>query len=260
MSNAEPRFRLLSAGGEQDVAELLDAMFASLAQGDERPFTFANFVSSIDGRAAFGGRSAPLTDPGDRALFHHLRERVDAVLAGTGTLASEPYGLIVPAPERRARRRARGLAEQPLFCTITRSGRLPERLPLLDSPQARVVIFTAAPLAPPTITRSPASVQVIEVKPPQRLTPRHALAVLRQRHGVRTLLCEGGPTLFGALVRAGLVDELFVTIAPLLAGGGCEPAISAGPAAAQPLGARLRWLLEHEGTLYARYALAAREP
>jgi riboflavin biosynthesis pyrimidine reductase len=258
VSDKEPRFTVLAPDrSERGAAELLDGMFAALPVGEERPFTLANFIASVDGRAALSGRSGPLTDPGDRALFHHLRERVDAVLAGTGTLASEPYGPIIPAAARRERRRARGLPEQPLFCTITRSGRLPDGIAMLDSPQARMVIFTAAPL---TLGARRASVEVIEVKPPALLTPGYALAVLRQRHGVRTLLCEGGPTLFGALVRAGLVDELFLTIAPLLAGGGSEPAISAGPAAAQPLGARLRWLLEREGTLYARYALAAREP
>jgi riboflavin biosynthesis pyrimidine reductase len=254
VSQEEPRFTVLTPrGGELAAAQLLDDMFASLRVPGELPFTLANFVMSLDGRAAFRGRSAPLTDRGDRALFHHLRERVDAVLAGPGTLASEPYGPIVPAAARRERRRARGLCEQPLLCTITRSGQLPvERLALLASAQARLVVFSALPLALPPAA---ASVEVIEVRPPERLTPRHVLATLRERHGVRTLLCEGGPTLFGALLRAGLVDELFLTIAPLLTGGGREPAISAGPAAPRLLDARLRWLLEHEGTLYARYAL-----
>jgi len=69
----------------------------------ERPYTFVNFVASLDGRATVSGRSAPLSDPGDRALFHVLREAVDAVMAGTGTLRVERYGRVIKSAEARRR-------------------------------------------------------------------------------------------------------------------------------------------------------------
>jgi 5-amino-6-(5-phosphoribosylamino)uracil reductase len=78
---------------------------------------------------------------------------------------------------------------------------------------------------------------------------------LREVYGIRTLLCEGGPRIFGGLLREGLADELFVTIAPKLVGGGDGPAITSGPELPQPASVRLRWLLERENALFVRYAL-----
>jgi hypothetical protein len=88
----------------------------------QRPFTAANFISSVDGRATFRGRSGGLGDDGDKAVFRALRRTVDAVLVGTGTLAAERYGRIIPNAQARERRRARGLSSEPLACTVTRTG------------------------------------------------------------------------------------------------------------------------------------------
>jgi len=248
-----PRFRqLLPTCAQRDAAELLEAAFAALTPPAQRPYTLANFIASVDGRAAFEGSSLPLGDAGDRALFFELRERVDAVLVGTGTFASEPYGRLLSRPERRERRRARGLAPEPLTCLVTRSGRIDTGARMLACPQARVVIFSAAEV---TLDGVAAQVQVVRCDPEQ-LTLGAALAALRAEHGVRMLLCEGGPTLFAALLAERLVDELFLTIAPRLSGGGREPAITSGPAAGELLSLRLLWLLERDGYLYARYALS----
>ena len=82
---------------------------------------------------------------------------------------------------------------------------------------------------------------------------RAALRALRADHGVRLLLCEGGPTILGALLREGLLDELFLTLAPLLAAG--EPPLPTvtGQALPHPASLRLRWVLESEGELMLRY-------
>ena len=72
---------------------------------------------------------------------------------------------------------------------------------------------------------------------------------------VRSLLCEGGPTLFGALLQEDLVDELFVSLAPKVTGGGTAPAISAGPELAELCALSIVWALELDGTLYLRYAV-----
>jgi riboflavin biosynthesis pyrimidine reductase len=75
---------------------------------------------------------------------------------------------------------------------------------------------------------------------------------LRRDHGVRSLLCEGGPILFGSLLRAGLVDELFLTISPVLVGGGELP-ITAGPGVDAILPMQLAWAFHCDGTLFLRY-------
>ena len=87
------------------------------------------------------------------------------------------------------------------------------------------------------------------------LTFAEAFRRLRADHGVESLLCEGGPTVFGALLTEGLVDELFLTLAAKLVGGGDEPAIAAGPELDTPRELAIRWVLERNGSLYLRYQL-----
>lgn len=233
----------------------LDAIVSSLdllaGASPERPYTIANFVSSVDGRAAFQGHSGALGDEGDRALFHGLRERVDAVLAGTSTVRTERYGQLVRDPERRRRRIAAGLDAEPLACLVTRSGDIPSDVPLFAAPEARIVVFTPGPVE---LSGCAARVEVVELDPGE-LTLTTAMRRLRSEYRVRALLCEGGPTIFGALLQESLVDELFLTLSPKLVGGGPSPTITGGPELVElsPLG--LRWALEREGSLYLRYAL-----
>jgi len=79
------------------------------------------------------------------------------------------------------------------------------------------------------------------------------LARLRADHGIRSLICEGGPTLVSYMLAAGLIDELFLSLAPKLAGGGDEPTITQGPALHAPADAELVWLCEAEGELFTRW-------
>ncbi|HLM51535.1 MAG TPA: dihydrofolate reductase family protein, partial [Solirubrobacteraceae bacterium] len=85
-------------------------------------------------------------------------------------------------------------------------------------------------------------------------TMSRILRSLRADHGVRSVLCEGGPTVLGGLIADGVLDELFLTVAPKLAGGGVDPAITTGPSLPEPDERRLIWLLEQRGTLFLRYA------
>jgi riboflavin biosynthesis pyrimidine reductase len=242
--------RLHPAPATVDLLALLDELRLAERAPAERPYVIANFVSSADGRATFCGRSGPLGDDGDHAVFHGLRERVDAVLAGTVTLQAERYGRLVRTPERVERRIARGLPPTPLLCVIARSGALPTDLPLLEDPESVVIVYTGAPV---TIA-APATVEVTQIDPAE-LTPLTVLRRLRSDYGVRSVLCEGGPTLFGALVHAGVVDELFLTVAPKLVGGGTGPAITAGPELPDLAEMGLEWVLERAGSLYLRYRI-----
>jgi riboflavin biosynthesis pyrimidine reductase len=243
--------QLLPEAGTVEIERLLGSLELATHAPPERPYTLVNFVSSVDGRATIGGRSGPLGDDGDRATFHGLREQVDAVLAGTVTLRTERYGRILGKPERRQRRIERGLSPEPIACIVTRSGDIPTDIPVFDEPEARVVVF--APTEVDTDDCA-AAVDVVRLDPGE-LTLTTALRRLRADFGVGSLLCEGGPTLFGALLHEGVVDELFLTVSPMLAGGGRGPTISSGPELADPQGVRLEWLLERNGALYLRYRL-----
>jgi riboflavin biosynthesis pyrimidine reductase len=137
---------------------------------------------------------------------------------------------------------------------VTRSGDVPADIPLFSDPESRIVLFTAAP-----VPALPENVDVVELDPGE-LTLTTALRHLRRHHGAPRLLCEGGPTLFGALLHEELIDELFLTIAPKLAGGGRGPAITSGPPLADPAKLRIHWLLEREGSLFARYDVSPQKP
>jgi 5-amino-6-(5-phosphoribosylamino)uracil reductase len=245
--------RLLPEPAEVRVGDLLDSLELGARAPMQRPYTFVNFVAGADGRATFGGKSGALGDDGDHAMFHGLRESADAVMAGTGTLRTERYGRMLGKAERRERRVARGRTPEPLVCIVTRSGEVPTEIPLFAEPEARIVIFSAVPVQ---LGSPAAQVEVVAVDPAE-LTLTTALRRLRTDFGVSTLLCEGGPTLFGAMLREHVVDELFLTVAPVLVGGGSGPAVTSGPGLPELQPLRIEWLLERHGSLYLRYALVA---
>jgi riboflavin biosynthesis pyrimidine reductase len=110
-----------------------------------------------------------------------------------------------------------------------------------------VLVFTASEAEPP---ETATSLQVVRHDGAVDLSV--ALSHLRGEHGVRSLLCEGGPRLHAQLQAAGLVDELFLTIAPKLAGGEAPRILEGALPAIAPL--ELSWLLEEQGELFARYS------
>ncbi len=209
----------------------------------------ANFVMSLDGRASFRGRSGGLGDDGDKALFRALRGAADAILVGTGTLRAERYGRMIRDPQVREHRRAQGLSAEPLACILSRSGRLPLAIPLFAESEAKVIVFSSRDI---DLAGVNAQVELVCL-PEAELSFAAALAHLRSQHDIRALLCEGGPTVLGALLREHLVDELFLTVAPKLVGGGDAPTITSGPELPDLAGARLAGALERAGTLFLRY-------
>ncbi len=253
-------FRRLLAPGEQATAEeIVEGLgFRDRgAAGTRRPCLMLNMVSTADGRATIGGRSGPLGGRADRELFHALRAGVDAVMAGAGTVRSERYGRIIPDEGRRHRRRERGLSEEPLACIVSGRLSLPPELPLLASPAARVVILTAAEGSLP---RSAAQVEYVRARRDGTLDLPAALAELRERFAVHTLLCEGGPHLNSQLLAAGLVDELFLSLSPKLAGGDATAGrrslrILAGAEFDPPIELELRDALESDSHLFLHYGV-----
>jgi riboflavin-specific deaminase-like protein len=182
-------------------------------------------ISTADGRAARDGRSATIGGDADLQLLLDLRARADAVLIGTGTLRAEGYDRLVRSEERRRRRVESGLAEDPLAVVLSRRFDVPWEAGLFQAARQPVLVYAGPPAPdagePPDV---PAPVEVVRLEVPG-LT--QMLSDLQAR-GVRTLLSEGGPTMHGALWAAGVVDELFLTIAPLLTGDAEEPNIVEG--------------------------------
>ena len=235
-----------------EVPEILTGLQLEERAGPHRPYTIVNFIASADGRATFRGRSAPLGDPVDREMFHGLREQAEAVIAGTHTIRVERYGRLTRDPERQERRLAAGRQAEPLACLVTRSGNVPVDAPLFSEPESRIVVFGPQGLE---LRGVEAQLEVVRLDPGE-LTLTTAMRRLRSEFGIRSLLCEGGPTLFNGLLHEGLVDEMFLTLAPKLSGGGSAPAITSGPELPELQTLNLIWALEAADSLYLRYRLS----
>ncbi|MGH2854121.1 MAG: dihydrofolate reductase family protein [Solirubrobacteraceae bacterium] len=220
----------------------------------QRPHVLLNMVCTADGRATLGGRSGPIGDRGDRELFHALRTAVDAVLVGAGTVRAERYHRLVREEAHRQLRHARGLAEEPLACVVSASLTLAADIPLLTDPAARIAILTPSPTGELPGSASPVE-YVRAARDDGTLDLPAALGELRARLGVHTLLCEGGPHLNGQLLAAGLVDELFLSLAPKLGGGvrAESPRIVSGPELDPPVELELLDALESRSNLLLHY-------
>lgn len=255
--------RLLPAGAPASVAEIVAGLglAAEPVPARGRPRVMLNMISTADGRATLRGRSGAISDRADRALFHGLRGAVDAVLVGAATAREEHYGRIIPDAARRAERTRQGLSEEPLACIV--SGRLaldPQDIPLLDEPAASVAILTASAASLPACA---AHVCYVRAERDGQLDLAAALSELRERFDVHSVLCEGGPHLAWELLAGGLLDEMFLSLAPLLAAG--ESAgkqalrILAGAELEPPVRLELLGALRSDSHLFLRYGVAAPE-
>lgn len=238
--------RLLPDPAETTVAaQMAQLDFAAMAH-DERPYTVTNFALTLDGRATIAGRSGRIGSDTDTAMLVGLRTTVDAVMIGAGTMRAEGYGPPVSDPAKRQLREERGLAADPLMVVVG-SLDLPWDAPLFSAGRGEVVLFTADDREPPA-TATPVVVEREE----GRVDTVEMMRRLRER-GVRSLLCEGGPHLHAEMIDGGLVDELFVTHAPKLAGGEGPHLVAGLPERERRLD--LAWLLEEDGELYGRYVV-----
>jgi riboflavin-specific deaminase-like protein len=246
--------RLFPESGEVAVEEAVAGLRLAERAADERPYVIDNMVATADGRAAIEGRAGPIGDPIDRALFLRLRTQVDCVLVGAGTLRAERYGHLVRSEELRAARRAEGLEPEPLACVLTRTMELPWDTSLWTDPASRVALYTSASRNPPPC----AAAVTVHRMAGAELTVERVLRSLRADHDVRSVLCEGGPTLNSHLLSAGLVDELWLTLNPKLAGGAAALTIVAGRELVEPLELEPISIAEGAGDLFTRWRVHQR--
>jgi riboflavin biosynthesis pyrimidine reductase len=212
--------------------------------GEERPYVIVNMVTTADGHGRIGENTAELGGDGDADLFASLRERVDCVMAGVGTIAAEQYKAPARGEDVQARRAEAGLAPRPLVATMTRSGELPADAPLFADAELRVVVASDAELVLDGVA---AQIDRVETTDPAAF-----LHALRRDFGVRSVLLEGGPHLNTPFLAGELVDELFLTFAPVLIGNADPFPIVAGPL---PANQKLHLISAYSGDehLYLRY-------
>jgi riboflavin biosynthesis pyrimidine reductase len=253
--------RLLPSGDPATIAQVVDDL-QLIAAGEDatrrRPYLLLNMIATADGRATLGGRSGPLGGRADKELLYGLRTAVDAVMAGAGTIRAERYGQLIRDDRGRAIRRERGLAEEPLACIVSGRLALDGGIPLLAESGTRVAILTSSEASLPQDCR--AEISYIRNARDGQLDLPGAMAELYERLGVHTLLCEGGPHLNAQLLAHGLVDELFLTLSPKLAGGDAVSEtlrIVSGPEFDPPLDLELAGVLEHDSYLFLRYRVSS---
>jgi riboflavin-specific deaminase-like protein len=239
--------RLYPRPGTTTPSDLIARLDLGSRAPADRPYLVLNMVASLDGKAVVEGRTRQLGGEADRQLFHQLRTQADAIMVGAGTVRTERYGRAVKNQELRAKREEEGL--DPGALTVIVSGRLnlPADLPLLQDPESRVVIATAADHE---LAGTRAQVEYLRTGDDLPLL----MATLRERHGVRSVLCEGGPTLNFHLLAAGLVDELFLCTSPKLVGGAAITIVT-GRELLDPAEAELVWLHEGGGDLFSRWRI-----
>jgi riboflavin biosynthesis pyrimidine reductase len=185
----------------------------------------AIMVCSLDGRATLGGTSRALGGPQDLQMLLALRRRADALLVGPGTVRAEGYGPL-PCPA----------------VLVSRSFDLPWEAGLFAAPGQRVLVYTRGHETPPPVAADVECVGLTALP--------DVLADLRER-GVERLLCEGGPTLNRALLAAGLLDELYLTLSPVVSGEDGPPIVAPGASASF----ELRSVATADGDVYLRYSV-----
>jgi riboflavin-specific deaminase-like protein len=231
----------------QHIRSLDDAALAAhyaypdVSARSAAPYVRVNFVASLDGAVSVDGVSGGLGSDGDRRVFGLLRELAEVVLVGAGTVRAEDY--------RGARKATRGTDTPPPIAVVTGSADLDPASRLFTDTHVPPIVLTLG--SAPRERRAALAAAGADVAVLDRLSPDALLAELGRR-GLHRVLCEGGPSLHGALLAADAVDELCLTLAPLLAGG-TAGRIASGPDGASPREMSLVGALAEDSALLLRY-------
>lgn len=234
-------------GGE--VIDPLELQMGYRRGRSDRPWVMGNFVTTIDGAAVVEGGSTAINDEDDKTMFGAIRAVPDFILVGAETVRAENYHPIDLDEPRRRARVAAGLDEVPHLVVVTRSLALDPDMRVFGNPKRRVTILTDGE-AP--AERADALAEVADVVRLNGTSPSDLVHYMRM---ARVILCEGGPSLMGQLIAAGLVDEMALTLSPLLASG-VSVRLAHGPPADPLMEMRLHRILYGDRALFLRYVRA----
>ncbi len=227
-----------------------DAAYAAdRPSAEPRPWLLLNMVSSVDGAAVVDGRSGGLGGPADKAVFSALRALADVILVAAGTARAEDYGPPRLSDTARQRRRMRGQAEVPRMALVTRSMDLDLDSSLFTEAERPPLVLTAES-APPDRLSAAAEVADVLVLGEESVDLERALVEMG-RAGAGVVLAEGGPSLNGQLIASDSIDELCLTVSPLMIGGDSLRIARGDDAGSLPF--ELAHVLTEDGLLFLRY-------
>ncbi|WP_242089529.1 pyrimidine reductase family protein [Curtobacterium sp. DN_7.5] len=231
--------------------DLLELYRAGVPDG---PWLRVNFVTTLDGSASASGRTADLGGDDDLRVFDLLRRTADVVLVAAGTVRDEEYGPMVLHDADVAWRRAHGMPDHPVFAIVSGSASLEATSRVFTEAPVRPVVLTSGSGASSERGRALAEVADVVACGDDSLDVTAAVRALVDR-GLERIHCEGGPSFFGALIGADLVDELTLTVDPTLEGGeGPRIATASSPELRRMRPAHV--LLGDGGVLLTRYVRA----
>jgi riboflavin-specific deaminase-like protein len=190
-----------------------------------RPFVVATFAMTADGKVTtknFG--PVDFTSREDKLHLFRQRALADAILLGHTSLERDNVRLGVPA-ELQELRIKRGQSRFPLRVIVSNKGRIDDRLKIFQSDISPIIIFSTKRM-PPKNQEALRKKATLHLSDAEHLDLAAMLKTLRNQYKVRTLACEGGPTLFRALLKRDLVDQLNLTIAPYMFGGSNAPTLT----------------------------------
>lgn len=193
------------------------------------PFVFVNVAITADGKIATANRA--ISSFGSRRDHDHLlelRATADAVMAGARTVDLNPVNLGPGAAKYRRLRKRLGLAEYNLRIIVSGGGRIDPNAEIFKQKFSPIIVLTTARADPQKLTKLRALADEVKILGEQEIDFRNALIWLREKWNVKRLLCEGGGELNDALFRAGVVNELHLTLCPKIFGGRNAPTLSDG--------------------------------
>ena len=191
-----------------------------------RPFVAATFAMTVDGKITTRNFSpVDFTSREDKLHLFWQRAMADAVLVGHSTLKQDNVRLGLPQAALREARVKRGKTSYPIRVIVSNEGKIDNRLNIFQSEISPVIIFSTRQM-PAKYQQALQEKATLHLTRAQHVDLRGMLRTLRDKYKIRTIACEGGPTLFRALLERGLIDQLNLTIAPYLFGGAKAPTLT----------------------------------
>lgn len=227
----------------------IDLAQADFRSADDRPWVMVNFVTSIDGATILDGGSTELGDDEDMALFQALRAIPDVILVGASTVIAEDYRPVKLDEVRRSWRTEQGLSETPRLAIVSGTVSLSVEQRVFSDPDHKPLVITGPDANPGRLAMlgDAADVAILPETTPDE--------ILQRLNPAKVVLLEGGPSLTGQFVNARLIDELNLTIAPVLVGGD-SPRLVGSVSPRPPFGMRLDRAVAGESMLFLRYLRA----